>query len=140
MKKISILLVFLILLQSCNVYHIPTTVEGAVTADSKAKVITTNHQKYKFKRLEKENNRLIGITKPGSSTARKLAGMPAEIDGKYLKIDLSNVKIEEIKLRNSSTSTILTVVAIAGILFVAFLTLYSIAMASLFNNAIIIPM
>lgn len=102
MKKISIFLVLLLLLQSCSVYNRPTTVETAVVADQKAKVITTDNQKYKFKRLEKKNNRLIGITTVGSSTAKKIAGMPAVIEGKKLKVDLSKVDIEEIRLRNES--------------------------------------
>lgn len=140
MKAISLLLVFLLILQSCNVYNIPASVESAVDADSKAKVFTTDKQKLKFKRLEEENNRLIGVTKNGSSTAKKLAGMPAEIDGKYLKIDLSGIDIEEIKLRNKSTSTILTVVTVAGSVLVAYLSLFYIALSSMLENSIIIPM
>ncbi len=124
MKNISLLLIFLLLLQSCNVYNIPTSVENAVAADKKVKVITADNQKYKFKRLENKNNRLIGITKLRSVTANKMAGVPGEIDGKYLKIDLSNVDIEGIKLHNETGSIVLTVVAIAGALVVAWLTVF----------------
>lgn len=56
--------------------------------------------------------------------------MPAFIDGKYLEIDLSSLDIAEINLRNESKSTILTVVAIAGAVFLAVITIASIAVAS----------
>lgn len=109
MKNLSLLLVLLLLLQSCSVYHSPTTVEKAVAADNKVKVISADQQKYKFKRLEEENGRLTGVTKPRSSTAEKLAGMPAETEGRFLKVDLSEVTIEEIRLRNNTLSTIINI-------------------------------
>ena len=102
----------------------------AVAAEKKVKVITTNDQKYKFKRLEDENGRLIGITKSGSSTATKLAGMPATIAGKYIRFDLSGVEIEEIRLRNESSSTVVTVVAVAASLVVAYCITLFIALSS----------
>lgn len=91
-----------------------------MAADKKAKVITTDDQEYKFRRLKNENDRLIGITKLGSSTAQKLAGMPAEIDGKYIEFDISNLEIDRIKLRTESSSTVLTVVAVAASLVAAY--------------------
>lgn len=119
MKAISLLLVFLLLLQSCIVYNGPSiSVEEAVASEKRAKVITADDQKLKFNRLENKNDRLIGITKLRSSTAKKLAGMPAKIDGKYLEVDLSSLDIEEIKLRDKSGSTVLTAIAIAGALVV----------------------
>jgi|SRR5690606_26750470 len=117
MKNISYLLVFLILMQSCNVYDAPISVDAAVAADRKAKVITTDNQKYKFRRLENKNDRLIGVTKKGSPTAGKLAGAPSEMVGNYLEIDLSSLDIEKIRLRNKAGSVVLTIVAIAGTLF-----------------------
>lgn len=123
MKNISFLLVLLILLQSCSVYHKPTTLETAVVADKKVRIITTDYQKYKFHRLERENNRLIGITKLESSTAKKLAGSPAIIEGKYLKVDLTHLNIQEINLRNKIGSTGLTILFIgASIAWVYFMT------------------
>lgn len=102
-------MVFLILLQSCTVYSTPATVEAAVVAEEKTKVITVDGQKYKFKRLENRNDRLIGITRQGNSTAKKLAGMPVVIKGKFLEVDLSGLEIAEVKLRNATASTLLTV-------------------------------
>lgn len=130
MKNISLLLVFLLLLQSCSVYNKPASVEEALAADKKAKVITTDNQKYKFTRLEKRNDRLFGTTKLGSATATKLAGMPAMIDGKYLEVDISSVDIEQVRLRNTSASTIATVGAIAGTLLVTLYTAFLISFAN----------
>ena len=130
MKNISFLLVFLLLLQSCNIYHAPTSVEAAVAADKKAQLVTSTNQKYKFRRLEIKNDRLIGITRPGSATAKKLAGMPAMKDGKYLEIDLSNVVIDKIKLRNESGSIILSIVAIGASLVVIWYMVLGIALSS----------
>lgn len=108
MKTITVLLVFLLLLQSCSVYSTQATVETAVLAEKRAKVITTDNEKYRFKRLEIQNDRLIGITRNGTVTAGKLAGMPVVIKGKYLEVDLSGLEIEEVKLRNDSASRLLT--------------------------------
>lgn len=119
MKTVSYLLVILLLLQSCNVYNEPTSAREAVIAEKKVKVITTDRQKYKFRRLENEGDRLIGITKQGSKTAKKLAAMPAEVEGKYLAIDLTGVDIEKIRVRNQTGSVVLTIVAIAGALYLA---------------------
>lgn len=121
MKKLSSLLLLLLLLQSCSVYHTGSlSVEEAVAANGKVKVITEDQKKYKFRRLEKENGRLLGITKPNSSTAKKLAEMPAETEGRFVKIDLSEVDIEKIKLRNNVLSTIISIAIplIAGYLAV----------------------
>ena len=110
MKKLFLLLVSLFLLQSCSVYHSePISVEQAVAAESKVKVITEDHTKYKFQRLEKENDHLVGYVKPLSGTANKLEGLPSEPDGRFLKVDLSNIAVETIKLRNNTLSTIINV-------------------------------
>lgn len=114
MKKLSFLLVFLILLQSCSLYHKPTTVESALVADSQVRIITTDNKKYKFRWLESENDRLMEYARRGTTTAGKLAGMPVTIEGKYLKADLSNLNIEEINLRNKTGSKILTFGIIAA--------------------------
>ena len=126
MKNISVLLVFLLLLQSCNVYDTPTSLRVAVGADKKAKVTTTGKQKYKFIRLETKNGQLTGITKKNSSTAKKLSAMPSEVDGKFVEIDLSNVEIENVQLRNESVSVILTVATFTAVLYAGYYAVGSI--------------
>ena len=57
-----------------------------------------------------------------SSTAGKVAGMPAEIDEKKLEVDISELAIEKIKLRNNTLSIIMNVgvpVVVAGVTFMA---------------------
>lgn len=125
MKNISFLLVSLILLQSCGVYNMLATVEAAVESEKKVKVFTTDRQKYIFKRLENQDNRLVGITARGSSNSTQVAGMPTSIDGKFLVTDLSNVVIEKIMLRNESASKNLTIVAIAATLLLAAVTYWA---------------
>jgi hypothetical protein len=129
MKTISYLLVFPLLLQSCSVYRTPTTVEEAVVSDKKAKVFTTDNQKYLFTRLENENNRLIGITRLGSSTAQKLAGMPGDIDGQYVRLDLSGIDIEKIMLRSESSSKNLTIVTIVTTVILTAVAIFLISFA-----------
>ena len=114
MKQFSSLLALLLLLQACSVYHSGSvSVKEAVAAEKKVKIITADQQKYRFKRLELEGGHLTGITKPRSATAKKLAGMPAKFDGKYLEVDLSDMDIEEVRLRNKFHSTASTIVVIA---------------------------
>ena len=110
MKKFSILFALLLMLQSCSVYHSGTvSVDEAVAAESKVKVITEDHEKYKFQRLEKENDHLVGYVKPLSGTAKKLTDMPSQPEGRFLKVDLSNIAVETIKLRNNTLSTIINI-------------------------------
>lgn len=121
MKNYSFLFMLLIFLQSCSVYHSGSvSAEEAVAANKKVKLITRDQQKYKFKRLVMEDDNLTGITKPGSATAKKLSETPSRQDDEVLKIDLSEVAIEKIKLRNNTLSTIIN---IAGPLVTAYLAL-----------------
>lgn len=140
MKTLSYLLVILLLLQSCNVYNTPSTVEAAVVAEKKTRLINTHNKKFDFLRLEIDHDRLIGVTKRKSSTARKLVGMPIVIDGQYLRINLSNFDIESISLRNDSHSSLLTLAIVVGSLAAFYVVtliledeLAAAAMASIFN-------
>lgn len=130
MKNVSFLLTFLLLLQSCSVYNKPATVEEAVFADSKVKIVTANKQKYRFLRLTNENNILFGTAKLGSPTAKKLAGRPAQINENYLKVDLSGVDIEKVTLYNKKGSTNLTIIAVAASIIVAAVAIFIISFAS----------
>ncbi len=126
-------MMFLFLLQSCSVYHsTPVSIEQAVAAKSKVKVITEDHKKYKFQRLEKENDHLVGLVKPHSGTAKKLAGVPSEREGRYLKVDLSQMAVETIKLRNNTLSTIINI-GIPVVAVVAPIAIVVGAMASIYD-------
>lgn len=124
MQKFPALLSLLLFFQSCSVYYSGSlTVDEAVAADNKVKVVTEDNQKYKFRELQKNDDQLTGITKPNSATAEKIAGMPAEIEGKFLKVDISELVIEEIKLRNNTLSTILNIGIPVVTAFVGFMTI-----------------
>ena len=118
MKQFSLLLPLLFLLQSCSVYHSGTaSIEEAVAAHNRVKVVAEDGTKYKFRKLETSEGKLLGITRLNSSTAEKIAGMPADIEGKRLKVDLSEMSIEKIKIRNNTLSTMINVgvpVLVAG--------------------------
>ena len=120
-KKISILLALLFLFQSCSVYHSGTAdIEEAVAAENKVKIIAEDGTKYKFKKLKYEEDRLLGVTRLNSSTAEKVAGMSTEIEGKNLLVDLSEMPIRKIKIRNNTLSTVINIgipVIIAGVAF-----------------------
>lgn len=129
MKHIYPFLVILLFMQSCSVYHSGSlSAEEAVAANNKVKVVTAKEQKLKFRRLKMENDRLTGVAKPGSATAKELEEMPSQPQGRYVQIDLSQVEIEEIKLRNNTLSTIINI----GVpLVVAFTGLIALVAATL---------
>ena len=121
MRKLSLLLSLVLVLHSCSVYHSGTaSIEEAVAAENKVKLVAEDGTKYKFRKLETAEGKLLGITRLNSSTAEKVAGMPAEIEGKKLKVDLSEMSIEKIKIRNNTLSTLINVgvpVIVAGVAF-----------------------
>src|SRR5690606_29353507 len=115
------------LMQSCSVYNRPANVDTALEAGKKVKVFTTGKQKYKFQRLEIKDDRLIGISRLGSSNSSDVTGLSTNIDGKFLVTDLSNVDIEKIMLRNDSASTNLSIIAVAATLVLGSLTFFIIS-------------
>ncbi|NJW53057.1 hypothetical protein [Salinimicrobium oceani] len=125
MKKSALILGLLFLLQSCSVYHSGArSVEEAVAADAKVKVISAGQLQYKFRKLELQDDHLVGITKHNSSTAKKLKHLPSSPAGKFRAIDLSEMVIEEIKLRNNTLSTIINIAIPIAALYVALLATY----------------
>ena len=111
-KQISILLMFLITLQSCVVYHSKTaSADEAVQSNNRVKVITNSNDIYMFKKLKKEDGQLYGITQAKTITAKKFSDkQTTEIsDSKYVSLLLTDNQIKEIHLKNKSWSTVLTV-------------------------------
>lgn len=104
------------------------SIQKAIDSEKKVKVITENGEKYTFKKIKKEDSHHIGITSMNSATARKVAGMRVSIEDNKLKVDLSEMSIEKIKLRNNTLST---VVNIAVPLVMTFVTLTIIAYQSM---------
>lgn len=107
----NILLSFiLIFLSSCSVYHTrPVSLEEAVESKNRIKVITKNDASYKFRELQMENGRLTGVAHENSNTARKVSGMPSEKDGKFIRVDLTEMNIKELRLKNEKLSVLLSI-------------------------------
>jgi hypothetical protein len=122
LKRIALLLIFLMTLQSCSVYYSKTaSVDEALLSDNKVKVITTTNDIYKFKKLQTENDQIYGLLKQRSTKGENLLdqGLLEDYDGKYGKLLLSQDAIQAIHLKNKGASTAVTVaipVVIVGVL------------------------
>lgn len=108
MKKIRkqieylvLLFASLILLQSCVVYQkTNVSLEQAVKAKVKTKVITKTNETYKFHRIRFEDGKFYGVTKktPGYKKSKNVAGIPLE-----------NNEINKVLLKDIETSILLSV-------------------------------
>jgi len=122
LKRIALLLIFLMTLQSCSVYYSKTaSVDEAILSDNKVKVITTNNDIYKFEKLQTENDQIYGVLKQKSTKGENLLdqGLLKDYDGKYGKLLLSKDAIQAIHLKNKGASTAVTIaipVVIIGVL------------------------
>lgn len=122
LKRIALLLIFLMTLQSCSVYYTKTaSVDEALLSDNKVKIITTTNDIYKFKKLQTEDDQIYGVANKKSSTAKKFSNEIVSIDSdsKFVKISLEEITINEIHLKNKGASTAVTVaipVVIVGVL------------------------
>ena len=109
-------------LSSCSVYYSKTaTMDEAIQSDDKVKVITSTNDTYKFKKLQRENDKIYGVIKKGSTKAENLMdqGLIEDFDKKYGKLLLSEITINDIYLKNKGASTAVTVaipVVIVGVL------------------------
>ena len=108
-KSIALTLCMLILLQSCSVYKSANvTLEEAVIAKAKVRVIKKNGEKVKYFRLTFEDGQYKSIEKIG---------------GGSIKTELAVNDIEKVQLKDKVLSTVLSilpVVVIYGGLFLIF--------------------
>ncbi|MEH6535230.1 MAG: hypothetical protein V7719_02470 [Psychroserpens sp.] len=102
LKNLSITLSMLVVFQSCTVYKSASVaLEQAALEDVKVKVETNNGVNIKFKNIVFENENYYGIKKT---------------KGKLDKILLNQEHINNIKIKDKTLSTILTIVLPLGIL------------------------
>lgn len=109
---ISVFLMLSIILQSCSVYHSQTaTIDQAIQSADRVKIISPTNDAYKFKRIEKINEEIYGISKRKSFTAKELNSqiIPKHSDQKNVGILLIDHNISSIHLKNKSASTIITI-------------------------------
>jgi len=111
-KPVSYLLTFLMFLQSCTVYHsTPSSVEKAIASQNKVKVDVKTGEPYKFNRIKSDEDGVYGIVKIKSSTYKKLKErviVPNE-GAKYGHVKLSDLELQNIRLKNRTASTIITI-------------------------------
>jgi len=112
LKSISLILIFLISLQSCSVYHSSTAnVDEAIKSENKVKIQSPDYETYNFKQLVKIDGQLYGYTKRNSETSILLSDkiFPKYSDQKNVSILLSPDLIQTIHLKNKSLSTVINV-------------------------------
>ena len=130
LKIFSLVLAVLFIFQSCTVYHsVSVTLEEAIQSEERVKVITNTKEKYIFKRVEQEENQIIGIVSEKSDTAKKLSKVK---DGRKYKglydiaVIVPNENIKGVYLKDKSLSIILSVavpiLSIIGLIGIAYET------------------
>lgn len=120
-RLVGSLLAAFFLLTGCNVYHSGSaSVNEAVDSDTRVKVVTTDNAEYEFKRLMREENRLVGITGRNSDAVKGLAHYQQLPYGQNIKIVLPENDIKEVHIKDKKTSTLVNVgvpiVGAAGII------------------------
>lgn len=89
------------ILISCNVYYgTPVNVEDALKTQKHVKIVTNKNKEYEFRRLEKMEGQLLGVTKKRSATAKRLKTAPVVVEGKIWKFELNENNIEFVYYRN----------------------------------------
>ena len=94
-KSVALILSILILLQGCTVYKsVPVSLEHAAQNETKVKVTTKNNEKFKFKRIGVEDGNYYGVKK---------------VKGNIVKVPLDANYVNNVKLKDKTLSTILTI-------------------------------
>ncbi len=125
-----ILLGIIFMLPSCGGVYNATNIplERALEQDKPLKIKTTEGTVYKVTRLEQDQAGIHGIARKESNTARKHRDIIIDknYQGKYVKLDLPEDSIQEIRTKNKELSILLPVtigVAIIGALGVLLSTM-----------------
>ena len=131
LKWAAKLLSFLILLQSCTVYHKYTSsVDEAIATNNKIKLYESKDT-YKFLKLVRIDNEVYGVAKKRSYASKRLKGqiVDSSYEGKYNLIKLNEENLKDIHLKNIGASTAISIVipvVIAGLVVFAATQDYSV--------------
>lgn len=112
-KLAAKILSFLILLQSCTVYHTYTSsVDEAVKTNDKVKLDVVNDDPYKFKNLTIIEDEYYGLAKIKSETYNRLSDRKKleSNDEKFSYVRLNEEELKEIHLKNIKASKTLSIV------------------------------
>ncbi len=107
LKSLVFILSIVLLLPSCKAYQNKTvSSEDAIITDRGVKIITYENEVYKFKSLQKLDDKLIGITTRKSETANKLVDkiIAGDPNSKYVKILLPDNFVKEIHLERKGNA------------------------------------
>ena len=99
-------------MQSCTVYYsAPSTVEKAIASENKVKVDVKTDEPYKFDRIKSFDDGIYGIVKIKSSTSKKLNErvIVSNENSKYGHVKLTDLELQNIRLKNRAASTIITI-------------------------------
>jgi len=113
LKWVAKILSFIILLQSCTVYHSTTaSVDEAIQSSNKVKVVVPGEDPYKFLNLVRIDNEIYGVAKKKSNTSNLLKAQITDTsyEGKYNLIKLNDQNLQDIRLKNKGASTALSIV------------------------------
>ena len=121
-----LLLVFVVIFQSCNIYY-RSPIDLSQAAESGKKIrITTPEEKLVFKKITASETGYYGLVRKNNSTFRKLKemGIMGREKDRFYNFSLETLDIQEIQAKNYSTSTFATI----GLTIVSlFVVIYTIA-------------
>jgi hypothetical protein len=99
-KFVCVFIVFVLLLQSCAVYQkSPVSIAEATATNHKVLILKTDDTELKLKKIELINGMYYGLTKDDNL--------------KLVKVRLNESEIKTIRVLDKSTSTLLTIGAVA---------------------------
>ncbi len=112
LRCVAFLSSILILFQSCSVYHSSTSsVDQAISSQSKVKVKVDQDDPYIFKRLERHNKNVYGVVNVNSATFRRLREQVIDPDyeKKSALILLNDQDLKNIHEKNYGLSTAINI-------------------------------
>ena len=110
LKWAAKILSFLILLQSCTVYHKTTSsVDEAIASKNVVKINVPNNDAYKFKNLNVFENEYYGLAKIKSDTYKRLTDRKKiDLDDRFRYVQLNEEELRNIHLKNEGASIAIT--------------------------------
>lgn len=122
-RKAPFIFTFLILCQSCTIYHSRNiSFAEAAEKEGKVRVKTTSDRTYAFKKIEQNDDMTYGIAGKNSKAAKELVQeiLPESLFKDDVKIRLDELPVQQINPRNKTMSTLVPLmIAAAGILILA---------------------
>jgi hypothetical protein len=126
LKWAAKILSFLILLQSCTVYHKYTSsVDEAIATNDRVRIDIQNDDSYRFKNIKFFEDEYYGLAKTNSDTYKRLTDrkkLDFEED-KFKYVQLYDEELGEIHLKNKGASTALSiaipVVLVCGVVVIS---------------------